>query len=249
MAEAVTLTWQEGGAIAVVAMEERAGRNTFTVPLISGLARAFEEIAANEDAKVVVLHGYDGIFSAGGTLEELIGIADGRQRFDEAGFYRMLLDCELPVIAAMQGHALGGGLVFGLYADLCVLAQEALYATNFMKYGFTPGMGATLIVPHRFGNALAQEMLFTANGYHGGSLRTRGVGMPIVPRGEVVPAALRLARDLAAKPAVALRLLKAALAAPIRQALPEAVAREQAMHVVAFGQPGIRDRIRERFGT
>jgi polyketide biosynthesis enoyl-CoA hydratase PksI len=248
VADAVTLAWQEDGAIAVVGMQERAGRNTFTVPLVSGLAEAFGAIAARPEAKVVVLHGADGVFSAGGTLEELIGIADGRQAFDEAGFYRMLLDCELPVIAAMNGHALGGGLVFGLYADLCVMATESLYAANFMKYGFTPGMGATLILPHRLGNALGQEMLFTANGYHGGALKERGIGLPVVPRAEVVPAALRLARDLAAKPAVSLRLLKDALAAPIREALPAAAAREKAMHEVTFRQPGIQDRIRARFG-
>ena len=70
MADAVTLDWQDGGAIAVVCMQERAGRNTFTVPLISGLAAAFGAIAASADAKVVVLHGADGVFSAGGTLEE-----------------------------------------------------------------------------------------------------------------------------------------------------------------------------------
>ena len=249
MADAVTLDWQEGGAIALVTMAEREGRNTFTIPLVTGLAEAFSAIAAAPEAKVVVLTGYDTIFSAGGTLEELIGIADGKQRFDEAGFFRMLLDCELPVIAAMQGHALGGGLVFGLYADLCVLAQEALYATNFMKYGFTPGMGATLIVPNRLGQALGQEMLFTAQGYHGGVLKQRGIGMPVVPRGEVLSVALRLARELAVKPAVALRLLKDALAAPIREALPAAVAREQAMHEVTFSQPGIHEAIRGRFGA
>ncbi|MBU8536755.1 polyketide synthase [Falsiroseomonas tokyonensis] len=247
MEDAVALHWQ--GEIAIVTLQDRAGRNTFSVALVSGLAAAFAAIEANPAAKVVVLHGAEGIFCAGGTLEELIGIADGRQKFDEAGFYRMLLDCPLPVISAMDGHALGGGLVFGLYADLSVLAVESLYATNFMKYGFTPGMGATLIVPHRLGNALANEMLFTANGYHGGALRERGLGLPVVKRAEVLPTALRLARDLAAKPAVALRLLKAALATPIRDALPAAVAREQAMHEVTFAQPGIHQQIRSRFGA
>ena len=247
MEEAVRLSWE--GDVAVVAMQERVGRNTFTRALIEGLAVAFRGIAANPAAKVVVVHGYDTIFSAGGTLEELIGIADGHQTFDEAGFYRMLLDCELPVVAAMQGHAIGGGLVFGLYADLVVLAVESLYSTNFMKYGFTPGMGATFIVPHRLGVALGQEMLFSANGFHGGALAARGVGYPVVARGEVVGAAMKLARDLAEKPLVSLRMLKQALAAPVLAALPGAVAREKAMHDVTFRQPGIQDRIRSRFGA
>lgn len=246
MAQAVRLSWEAD--IAIVAMEEREGRNTFTRALIEGLAAAFTGIAANPEAKVVVIHGYDAIFSAGGTLEELIGIADGAQTFDEAGFYRMLLDCELPVVAAMQGHAIGGGLVFGLYADLVVLAAELFYSTNFMKYGFTPGMGATLIVPHRFGTAIAQELLFTANGLHGGVLQQRGIGYPVLPRAGVIPHAMRLARDLAEKPLLSLKLLKQALAFPIVAALPDAVAREKAMHDITFAQPGIHDRIRARFG-
>ena len=247
MTQAVTLIWE--AEIAVVAMHDRIGRNTFTRALIEGLAAAFTQIEANPAAKVVVIHGYDSIFSAGGTLEELIGIADGHQTFDEAGFYRMLLDCKLPVIAAMQGHAIGGGLVLGLYADLVVLAHESLYGTNFMKYGFTPGMGATFIVPHRLGPALANEMLFSANGYHGDALRQRGVPYPVLRRPEVIPHAMKLARDLAEKPLIALQLLKEALTAPIKAALPEAVAREKSMHEITFAQPGIHNRIRSKFGA
>jgi len=247
MADVVHLNWQSP-AIAVIAMEDRAGRNTFTLELVSGLKRAFDAVVAAPEAKVVVLHGYESIFCAGGTEEELLGIADRKQKFDEAGFYRMLLDVPLPVISAMQGHALGGGLVFGLYADLVVMAEQALYATNFMKYGFTPGMGATDIVPRKLGEALGAEMLFTAASYHGGKLRERGIGIPVVPRSEVVPKALALAGDLADKPLVALKMLKETLTAPVRENLPKVVEREMHMHEVTFAQPGIRERIRARFG-
>jgi polyketide biosynthesis enoyl-CoA hydratase PksI len=247
MADAVRLSCP-GDGIALVAMEEREGRNTFTEKLIVGLADVFGTIAADPAARVVVLHGYDSIFSAGGTREELLNIADRKQKFDEAGFYRMLLDLPLPVIAAMQGHALGGGLVFGLYADLVVLAEESLYATNFLKYGFTPGMGATAIVPERFGALLGGEMLYTAAGFHGGALRQRGVGCPVLPRAQVIDHAIKLARDLADKPGIALRELKAALTAPLRAALPAAVERETRMHEITFAQSDIRDRIRSRYG-
>jgi polyketide biosynthesis enoyl-CoA hydratase PksI len=247
MAQAVQLSWR-GDGVALVEMAEREGRNTFTKPLVAGLATAFQAIAARADAKVVVVHGYESVFSAGGTLDELIGIADQKQKFDEAGFYRLLLDCPLPVVAAMQGHALGGGLVLGLYADLIVLSTESLYSANFMKYGFTPGMGATFILPHKFGPALGAEMLFTANGYHGGALAARGIGLPVVARAETVATAVKLARDLAEKPAVSLRLLKQALSAPILAALPAVIEREKAMHDVTFAQPDIREQIRARFG-
>ncbi len=247
MTAAVTLR-RHGPAIAVVEMADREGRNTFTRALVEGLGEAFGEIAADPALKVVVIHGYDAIFCAGGTLEELLTLADHKVTFDAHDFYRALLDCPLPVVAAMQGHALGGGLVFGLYADMVVLSRESLYSANFMKYGITPGMGATLLLPERLGPALANEMLFSARGYHGGALAERGIGYPVVPRAETVKVALKLAGDLADKPVFALRRLKATLNARLLAALPATVAREKAMHEEAFAQPDIVERITTRFG-
>lgn len=247
MAEVVHLSVRDE-TIAVVAMEDRAARNTFSRDLVLGLKGAFAAIQADSRLKVVVVHGCDAVFCAGGTLEELVGIADKKLQFSDDGFYRLLLDCPVPVIAAMQGHAIGGGLVFGLYADLVVLSEESIYGATFMKYGFTPGMGATLILPEKLGLSLASEMLFTANGYHGGELRQRGVPFPVVRRAEVIPTAMRLAQDLADKPGVSLRLLKQQMTAGLLAALPRAVERELEMHDLSFAQPGIRERIQARFG-
>ncbi|WP_044562061.1 polyketide synthase [Azospirillum sp. B4] len=248
MAQAVRCTRQSNG-IWVVAMEEREGRNTFTPALVGGLFEAMADIAADADARAVVLHGFDSIFLAGGTVEELIGIAERRTRFDGAGFYRLLLDCPVPVISAMQGHALGGGLVFGLYADMVVFAREALYSANFMKYGFTPGMGSTLLLPEKLGAALSSEMLMTASSYHGGALEKRGLPYPVVPRADVIETALRLARELADKPAEALRLLKSQLTQGLKTRLQAAVDAEVAMHDITFAEAGVQDRIRDRWGN
>lgn len=247
MAPVVTLRREPGG-IGVIAMEDRAGRNTFTRALVGGLGEVLGAVAADPAIRVLVIHGYDAIFCAGGTLEELLDLAGHRTSFDAHDFFRALLDCAVPVVAAMQGHALGGGLVFGLYADLVVMAQESIYAANFMKYGITPGMGATALLPAKLGVPLAAEMMFSARGYHGGTLRERGVGFPVVPRAEVIPAALRLAQDLAGHAPEALRMLKQALNRKLLDELPAAVAREKAMHEACFSAPGIAGRIAERFG-
>lgn len=246
--EAVVHLRKHGAAIAVIEMADHAGRNTFTRALVAGLGDVLGRIAADPDIKVVVIHGYDSVFCAGGTLEELLTLVEHKVTFDAHSFYRTLLDCEVPVIAAMQGHALGGGLVFGLYADLVVLSQESLYSANFMKYGFTPGMGATVLLPLKLGVPLASEMMFAARGYHGGTLRERGLTFPVVPRAEAVVTALKLAEDLADKSAVALRLLKRALNERLLRDLPAAVAREKAMHEMSFAQPDIAGRIAARFG-
>src|SRR5947209_1974212 len=204
------------GEIATVVMEDRQSRNMFTPQLIEGLLAAFAEIGAHRSLKSVVVHGYDNFFCSGGTKEELLAMADGALDFAGTPFYDLLVQCPLPVVAAMQGHALGGGLVFGACADIVVLAEESMYGAVFMKYGFTPGMGATYIVPEKFGVLLGAEMLLTARNYYGHELRSRGVGARVVKKAEVIPTAMAVARDLAAKPRTALLELKKSLAASAR---------------------------------
>lgn len=247
MNEVVRLTYPETG-IAVVAMEERTYRNTFSRALIEGLMTTFKQIGQNPAVRVVVLHGYDNYFCCGGTKEELLNIYEGKISFDDLAFYRLLLDCEVPTISAMQGHALGGGLAFGCYADLIVIAEESLYSANFMKYGFTPGMGSTYIIPRKFGELLGGELLFSANNYHGGVLRERGLPARVVRKREVITTALALARDLADKPLISLKLLKAHLTQRIKAELPAIIEQELAMHEVSFTQPEVRDRIETLFG-
>jgi polyketide biosynthesis enoyl-CoA hydratase PksI len=118
-----------------VVLEEREYKNTFSKPLINGLMNTFEAIQQMADIKVVVVYGYDNYFCCGGTKEELIGILEEKLQFTDLNFYDLLLQSEVPVISAMQGHALGGGLVFGCYADIIVMGEECLYSANFMKYG------------------------------------------------------------------------------------------------------------------
>jgi polyketide biosynthesis enoyl-CoA hydratase PksI len=248
MSDVVHLTRPAPG-VAVVELADQASSNTFSPALVQGLIDAFDAIAADPELRAVVVHGYGSIFCPGGTRDELLGIFEGRIKFDDLPLYRLFLDCPVPVIAAMQGHALGGGLAMGLFADMVILAEESLYSANFMKYGFTPGMGATLVIPARFGGLLASEMMFSAASYHGGELARRGAGCRVLKRAEVIPSALRLAREVADKPTVSVRLLKAHLAAPLREALPRSVAAELEMHRTTFVQPVVRQRIETLFGS
>jgi polyketide biosynthesis enoyl-CoA hydratase PksI len=238
-----------GAEVAVVEMADRENSNLFSEPLIRGLFRSFEEVRDNREVRAVVVHGYDTIFCAGGTREQLLMLHEGRMTFDREQVYRLFLDCEVPVVAAMQGHALGGGLVMGLYADAVVLAEESLYSSNFMKYGFTPGLGTTCVMPYKLGHALAAEMMLTARNYYGGELRQRGVPFPVVRRKEVIPAALRMAREFAEKPRTSLVLLKQNLNAPLVAALPQSIERELEMHAISFAQPEVRVRIETLFGN
>jgi polyketide biosynthesis enoyl-CoA hydratase PksI len=246
LAEAVELR-EAGPAIVQITMADRVHKNTFSGELVRGLIRAFKAVADNAAYKVVILTGYDHYFSSGGTQEGLLSIHDGKMEFTDLNIYSLALDCKIPVIAAMQGHGIGGGLVMGLFADFIVLSRESIYAANFMKYGFTPGMGATYILQKKLGFGLAEELLLCANHYRGADLEKRGVPFPVLPRAEVLSYAQQLAADVAAKPRMALIALKDHLVHPIRTELPRVIQQEIAMHNLTFHQPEVKERILKLF--
>ncbi|MDQ1812390.1 polyketide synthase [Massilia sp. CCM 9210] len=234
--------------IVQVTMQDRVNKNTFTDGLIAGLTAAFAGIGARQDCKVVILTGYDSYFSSGGTQEGLRDLFEGKMKFTDKDLYSLALNCPIPVIAAMQGHGIGGGFVMGMFADFVILARESIYTANFMKYGFTPGMGSTFILPQKLGISLAGEMMLTASTYRGEELQKRGVPFPVVARDKVLEQALELARTLAEKPRFSLVTLKDHLVLPLRQQLAAFIEDEIAMHALTFHQPEVKQRIEAFFG-
>ncbi|MEO2219442.1 polyketide synthase [Chromobacterium vaccinii] len=234
--------------VALIRMQDRVNKNTFTFEMIDRLTEAFAEAGARQDIRAVVLTGYDSYFSSGGTQEGLRDLFEGRYRFTDKDLYSVALNCPLPVVAAMQGHGIGGGFVLGLFADMAVLARESVYTANFMKYGFTPGMGATLVLPEKLGPALAQEMMLGAGNYRGEELQRRGALFPVLPREQVLPHALELAASLAEKPRQSLVALKRHLSASLRARLPAFIEQELELHEQTFHQPEVRERIEALFG-
>ncbi|MFG2635901.1 SDR family NAD(P)-dependent oxidoreductase [Streptomyces sp. NPDC048362] len=225
----------------------RMGSPMFTERLLRDLRDAFDTVSAREDVKAVVITGADGVFSMGGTSEALDTLAGGAGRFTDQPFvYEGLLRCDRPVVAAIEGHASGGGLAFGLYADVVLLAEESVYSANFVTYGFTPGMGATYVLERRFGSALADEMMLTGRSLTGAELRRYGAMVTVLPRREVLPAALERARALAAQPREAVRRLKQELAGRVLGRLDEVVGREVLMHEEVLGAEA-RDRVKNHF--
>ncbi|GAA3755661.1 polyketide synthase [Salinactinospora qingdaonensis] len=242
----VDLSWE--GPTAVVTMADTVGRNTFSPELSGGLVAAVEAAAAEPRTRVVLVEGLPELFCAGGRQAELLDFAKGRGSFDEDDFFRIFLRCPLPVVAAVQGHAIGGGLVMALYADLLVLSERSIYTANFMRYGFTPGMGATHVLPAKLGALLGQEMLYTGRNYRGAELRRRGAPPSIVAHSEVPRTARELASTVAQAPRGSLELLKKETAAPLAERTESAIARETEMHRVSFHLPEVHERISTSYG-
>ncbi|SFR08023.1 MULTISPECIES: SDR family NAD(P)-dependent oxidoreductase [unclassified Paenibacillus] len=235
--------------IVLLKMKDTAHKNTFSDELIIGLNQAFETVQANENYKVVILTGYDTYFATGGTQEGLLAIHEGKAKYSDTNVYKIALDCKLPVIAAMQGHGIGAGWCMGMFCDFIVMSRESIYTTNFMKYGFTPGAGSTLIFPEKFGVSMAQEILFTGTRYSGSELETKGVPFPVVPRNEVVPHAMQLARKLSESPRESLIELKNHMAQSIREKLAATIEKEIKMQDKTFvNQQEVKERIQFAYG-
>ena len=113
--------------IVLITMRDKLAKNTFSEGIIEGLIKAFETINKSKTYKVVILTGYDNYFSCGGTKGELLSIYNKEVSFNDLDFFSSPLVCKIPVIAAMQGHGIGGGFVFGCYADFIILGRENIY--------------------------------------------------------------------------------------------------------------------------
>lgn len=235
--------------IAVVHMQDRKSKNSFSENMVHGLIHRFQQIEENPDIKVVILTGYDNIFCMGGTKEQLIGISDQKYRFTDVKFlHRGLLETKVPVIAAMQGHAYGGGFLFGLFADMVIMAEEGIYSAVFMKYGFTPGMGATMILDKRFGESLALEMMYTAKNYSGLELKNRAASVMIRPQKDVLPQAMQIAELISEKPVNTLKVFKNEMASRTLEKLFDVIDRENAMHALTFTNDDVKERISQYYG-
>jgi len=233
-----------------VRMADREAKNMFSEDLSRGMQEIFAHVEESRAYKVVILTGYDNYFSSGGTRDTLLAIHGGKARFTDNKVFQLPLSCPVPVIAAMQGHGIGAGWAMGMYADFVLFSDESRYFSPYMGYGFTPGAGSTLIFPKKIGYDLARETLLTAREYAGGELKERGLRNPVLPREEVVPAAIALARRIAMGGRARLVALKGRWAKGLKEALQDTFDRELTMHERTFvGQTDTVARIQERFGA
>ncbi|MDT8977370.1 SDR family NAD(P)-dependent oxidoreductase [Paenibacillus sp. chi10] len=238
-----------GSGVIQITMQDRMNKNKFSEELIQVLIQTIESIQTDPKYKIIILTGYDTFFAAGGTQENLLDIFQGKAKYTDSNLYRVALDCKIPIIAAMQGHGIGAGWCFGMSCDFVVMSQESYYSTNFMKFGFTPGFGSTLIFPEKLGIGLAQEILFTGKRYRGSELQTRGIPFPVLSRAEVLPYAIQLANELAESPREALILLKNHMVESLRERISITIEKEIRMHDQTFvNQAEVKDRIQSLFG-
>jgi polyketide biosynthesis enoyl-CoA hydratase PksI len=237
--------WEETGVWAVQ-LCDLPGNNALDERMVDDLQSALQA-AGNPAVKVVVLLGLPEVFCSGAPAELLQRLAAGQVAPTDITLARAVLDVPVPTVAAMEGHAVGGGLALGCCADIVLVARESRYGASFMNLGFTPGMGLTRLLEHVLSPALAHELLYTGEFRKGADFLGASCFNAILPRAEVRPRAFETAWRIADKPRPALEMLKRVLSIRRRQAFEETRTVEALMHGLSFGQAEVRRRIEEEY--
>jgi polyketide biosynthesis enoyl-CoA hydratase PksI len=234
-----------GDGVACGQMDDAECKNALGHQMVDDLTRVFEELGRDEDLRAIVLTGLPEVFSSGASYELLDDLASGRRAPAEVLLPRVLLECPLPCLAAMSGYGLGGGFALGIAADIVLIARESRYSLNFLDLGFTPGMGATVLLEHVLSPAIAHELMFSGECRLGRDFDGRSGINYVLNRDDVLPKALDLAERIAEKPRYAVMALKQVLSAPRREAFEAARAHETLMHTMCFAQPGMKERFQQ----
>jgi enoyl-CoA hydratase len=189
------------------------------------LATIFTDIHASPEVRAVVITGEGTAFSAGGDLDwiaEQVGNHERTMRvMREAGdIVRTMIECDTPIISAINGVAVGAGLAVALLADISVIDEAAKLTDGHLRLGVGAGDHAVAIWPLLCGMAKAKYYLLTSDFIDGREAERIGLVSKAVPAAEVLPRALTIAERLAQGPADATRLTKRALNHWLRQASP-----------------------------
>ena len=201
-----TVKTSRDGPVLVVTIDRPAVRNAVDGPTAAALAQAFRAFDADDEAAVAILSGAGGTFCAGADLK---AVAAGRgNRVDVQGDGPMgptRMTLGKPVIAAIEGHAVAGGLELALWCDLRVAARDAVFGVYCRRWGVPLVDGGTLRLPRLIGHSHAMDLILTGRGVSGDEAAAMGLANRLTRPGEALADALTLARQLAAFPQHCLR--------------------------------------------
>ena len=240
----VNLEIDEKG-IAVVTMEDRERSNIFSDKLINDLIAVIDELEQEHTPSVMVLKGLPDVFSGGAEKQTLLDLSDGKLLVKDLLVSERLLNTPFPIIGAVEGHAMGGGLLMAVCCDIVVAAAESRFGAVFMNMGFTPGMGCTTLLQELVGPYVANEMMFTGKRYKGRELAEKGTNINyILPKTKVVPKAMDIALQISEKNVKSIYLLKYTLSAKKKKLLIDARLQEDLMHQLSFSFPETKEIIK-----
>ena len=208
------LLYEKKGAVGILTVNRPEALNAINSALLDELYDKVSEIAADESVRCLILTGSGKAFVAGADIGEMKDLS--KQEGYEFGMrghrsFTAVENLEIPVIAAVNGYALGGGCELALCADIRIASERAKFAQPEVGLGITPGFGGTQRLIRTVNRAKAMEMILTARTVSAQEALEMGLVSRVVPGEELMNTALALAEAIAANAPVAVRNAKAAV--------------------------------------
>lgn len=200
------VTIADAGAIRTVRMNRPDKKNALTASMYDAMVDALEGLNDQADIRCVVIAGGPGAFSAGNDLQEFLQAATSGEGLGSAvvRFLHALARCQRPLVAAVQGVAVGVGTTMLLHCDHVVAGSDASFSTPFVSLGLVPEAGSSLLAPKLMGHQRAFALLVMGRSLDAAAARACGLVNTIVAPGDVDAEAMAAAREIAALPAEAM---------------------------------------------
>jgi enoyl-CoA hydratase/carnithine racemase len=234
-----------GGHLATVVLNRPEVLNAIDNALAEALCAACEELIRDDAVWVVILRGNgDSAFCAGADIKARGAFTDAQWLEQRALIRRMfarLRALPQPVIAAVHGYALGGGTEIALSADVAIAADDAQFGLTETRLGIIPGGGGTQMLPRLIGRNRAKELILTARRVSADEALALGMVTRVVPRAELLPAALALADEILRNSPYAVRQAKWAVDQGTDLPLAEGLEREHTAYMRAIASADRRE--------
>jgi enoyl-CoA hydratase/carnithine racemase len=228
------LSFEAFGSVARLTLNRPRAMNSLNLALLAALDSALTEIANNDELRVLVITGAGSAFCAGADLKEVLAgqtLAAGEADFlDRANVvYGCLRNFAKPVIAALNGVTMAGGLELAMCADLIVAAESATIADAHANFGVHPGAGGAAVLPRLIPLNMAMYLLLTGKSLSAAEMKACGLICEVHPDAELGEAALKLAALIARKSPSALRRMKEVARTSADKSRDDALCHEQVM--------------------
>ncbi len=226
-------------AVATISLNRPERRNSLGGTMREDIADAFVRASTDDDVRVIVLTGVGTVFCAGGDLKELVENMGADRPLSERLTPRRdrallsVYEASKPVIAAINGPALGAGMNLALAADIRIASTEAKFAQSFVKRGNVPDYGGTYLLPRIVGLSKAYELVYTGRMIDAHEALRIQLVSAVKPAGDLMSAALALAQEIVGNAPLAVRLSKRVMQANLGD-LRGALERETAAQNICF---------------
>ena len=226
---------EKDGAIGVVTLNRPQALNALSYGLVKDLSLAMQDLDDDPEVRVIIVTGGEKVFAAGADIKEMAERGPFDERIHERLAYRDKINrISKPVIAAVNGFALGGGCELAMSCDIIVASENARFGQPEVNLGIIPGSGGTQRLTHVLGKHRAMELILTGDMLNAADAERLGLVNRVVPVELCLEEAKNIARKVAAKPQLALKAAKEAVLKSANSGLDEGLEFERKSFYLLF---------------